>query len=64
MKKLIIPFLAITAFAGLSACRTDVEERREPTVHSSSTTTTTDESRTRRPADSTTTTETRSVSPN
>lgn len=58
MKTLIIPFLAIAAFVSLSACRTDVVERRDPTVHS--TTTTTDESTTRRPADSTTTTETRS----
>jgi hypothetical protein len=63
MKKLIIPILAITAFAGLSACRTDVVERQDPPTRSS-TTTTTDESTTRRPADSTTTTETRSVGPN
>jgi predicted small lipoprotein YifL len=60
MKNLIILFLAIAAFVSLSACRTDVEERRDPTVHSSSTTTTSDESTVRRPADSTTTTETRS----
>jgi hypothetical protein len=64
MKKLIIPILAITAFAGLSACRTDVDERRDPPVHSSSTTTTTDQSTIQRPSDSSTTTETRSVGPN
>jgi hypothetical protein len=60
MKKLIIPILAINAFIGLSACRTDVDERRDASPHTSSSTTTTDESTTRRPADSTTTTETRS----
>jgi len=59
MKKLIVPILAITAFVGLSACRTDVQETREPSTHSS-TTTTTDQSTIQRPADSTTTTETRS----
>ncbi len=63
MKKIIIPILAIAALASLSACRTDVDERRDPSVRSS-TTTSTDETTTHRPADSTTTTETRSVGPN
>ena len=59
MKKLIVSCLAIATFVGLSACKTDVVERRDPSVHS--TTTTTDESTVRHPAESTTsTTETRS----
>ena len=62
MKKFIMPILAITAFVSLSACRTDVEEQRQPSVHSTSTTT--DESTVRRPADATTTTETRSIQSN
>lgn len=57
MKKLIIPFLAITAFVALSACKT-VVDNREPATHSS--TTTTEESTVRRPVEATTTTETRS----
>ena len=28
MKKLLFPFLAITAFVSLSACRTDEDDRR------------------------------------
>jgi hypothetical protein len=58
MKKLIVPILAIVAFVAVSACKTDVVEPRDPSVHSS--TTTTEESSTRRPVDATTTTETRS----
>lgn len=62
MKKLIIPIIALAALASLSACRTDVEEQRQPSMHSS--TTTTDESTTRRPAATSTTTETRSIQSN
>ena len=59
MKKLIVSCLAIATFVGLSACKTDAVESRDPAVHS--TTTTTDESSVQRPAASTTsTTETRS----
>lgn len=54
MKKLIIPFLAIVAFVALSACKTDVVERRDPSTQS--TTTSTDQSTTRTPVDSSTTT--------
>jgi hypothetical protein len=59
MKKLIVPILAITAFVSLSACKTDVVEKRDPSVRSS-TTTTSDESSVQRPVDASTTTETRS----
>jgi len=63
MKKLIVPFLAIATFVSISACKTDVVERRDPAVHSS-TTTTEESSSMQRPAATSTTTETRSVGTN